>query len=715
MKPCSLFLTYFIPKQPETLTFGQSNRGALAQPKYPLFRLFGYIILALSWSFVNAQDSTTTRLKPDDIPKVMQQIFAEHVDHKQMTADVMKDAIHEYIDHFDPKRVYLLSSEVNPYLQLSDREADAYVQSYNQKDFTTFSRLDDLFQQAIYRARSLRHLSEQEQAALFQRAENTPLPAIDDTESDDNTPPFADSSASLRERWKDKILRYVQSQIGRSGEQQVKDRQRDVIAQLESNARESENRYLYVDAKGTPLQAAEKQHYATLHILKALASSLDPHTAFFDNTEAFEMKTNLDKGFEGIGIIFAEGPDGFLVQEVIPDSPAEKSKLVRAKDHILAINGEKLRGKSLEEVVSLVRGKSEHPITLLLRHPSEGQGQTAKMIEVRLTPQLITLNSDRVESGFEPYEDGIIGWVTLHSFYEGVNGVSSAEDLTKAINELKTKGNLKGLVLDLRDNGGGYLTQAVKVTGLFISNGVVVISKYNDGSEHFYRDIHSDSSYQGPLVVLTSRLTASAAEIVAQSLQDYGVAVIVGDDRTYGKGTIQAQTVTDDHSTSYFKVTVGKYYTVSGKTAQITGVKSDIQVPGPYSQMHVGEAYLKEALPNDTIESAYADKLQDLDPYVRNWYFKYYIPTLQKPEIVWKQHIPELKQKSAERLKINKDYHDFLNRVNSHGLAQGPDSIVDAKDLQMAEALNIVKDMNRYLSPNDGRSASPPKVITQVP
>ncbi len=181
---------------------------------------------------------------------------------------------------------------------------------------------------------------------------------------------------------------------------------------------------------------------------------------------------------------------------------------------------------------------------------------------------------------------------------------------------MEGKGKLLGLVLDLRNNPGGYLTQAVKVAGLFISDGVVVVSKYSNGEIQYYRDLDGNPQYTGPLVVLTSRLTASAAEIVAQALQDYGVALVVGDDRTYGKGTIQAQTVTDTGASSYFKVTVGEYFTPSGKSPQLTGVKSDVLLPGPYSKTKVGEKYLDHPIAADHIAPSFNDDLKDIDAQI---------------------------------------------------------------------------------------------------
>ena len=152
------------------------------------------------------------------------------------------------------------------------------------------------------------------------------------------------------------------------------------------------------------------------------------------------------------------------------------------------------------------------------------------------------MNDDRIKSSYEVVEGGIIGKITLHSFYESTDGVSSEKDIKEAIRDFRRKGELNGLVLDLRENSGGFLGQAVRVAGLFVSNGVIVISKYGKGDVHYLRNIVGKSYFNGPLVVLTSKMSASASEIVAQALQDYGVALVVGDERTFGKGSIQYQT-----------------------------------------------------------------------------------------------------------------------------------------------------------------------------
>ncbi|MEI8329470.1 MAG: S41 family peptidase, partial [Chlamydiia bacterium] len=184
-----------------------------------------------------------------------------------------------------------------------------------------------------------------------------------------------------------------------------------------------------------------------------------------------------------------------------------------------------------------------------------------------------------------------------------------------------------------------------------------------------------------------------------QALQDYGVAVVVGDERTYGKGTIQYQTVTDQQARNFFKVTVGRYYTVSGRSTQIEGVKADIVVPTDYAPYNIGERYLAYPLKNDQVAPAYIDPLYDVDPKNKLWFQKNYLPNVQKKLSTWTKMMPKLKENSAARLSKNKSFSLFLSKINGNA---SQDSLVSAGvveeegvvgDLQLEEAVNIVKDM----------------------
>ncbi len=204
----------------------------------------------------------------------------------------------------------------------------------------------------------------------------------------------------------------------------------------------------------------------------------------------------------------------------------------------------------------------------------------------------------------------------LFSFYQDSNS-SSASDLAAAIENLKKEHNLKGIILDLRNNAGGLLPQAVSVTGLFISKGVVVSVKDNTGQVQHLRNVENRKVWDGPLIVLTARTSASAAEIVAQTLQDYGRAIVIGDPETFGKGTFQTFTLESANfgkvnPKGEYKVTRGRYYTVSGKSPQLVGVKADIVVPGIFSEMEIGEKYSKFPVETDEIPPNFDDNLSDV-------------------------------------------------------------------------------------------------------
>ncbi len=304
------------------------------------------------------------------------------------------------------------------------------------------------------------------------------------------------------------------------------------------------------------------------------------------------------------------------------------------------------------------------------------------------------IEEDRVHFSTVPFGSGIIGKIEIPSFYESRDGASCVNDLKESITKIRAQGSLLGLVIDMRENSGGFLSQAVKVASLFMSGGVVVVSKYAEDQMQYLRNIDGKIFYEGPLVLLTSKASASATEIVAQALQDYGIAVVVGDRRTYGKGTIQYQTVTGKSSASYFKVTVGKYYTVSGRSTQIEGVRADVEVPTSYASFNIGEKYLSYPLKNDQIQSVFDDPLEDVAPRSRSWMKKNYLPRIQKKLSFWTEVLPLLKANSKYRIQHDKDFSRFMDLLKG-GLKASTHSedSLDGVDVQMSESLQILKDM----------------------
>lgn len=648
------------------------------------FRFYIFVIFALNSVTGFAVEQNT--LHSGDVKKVMEQMLSQHVRDKEVTAEILRTSFKVYVDQFDPERIYLLESEVLPFYTTSDAEMKRILRQYKRDDFSAYEQLNDVIVKAINRAQEYRQV-------LMNKPDNykEALKKISMDENGSDQRRFSTGLSELQERQKREMFGFIQTQIDRYGEGVIGSKQKAIFELYDKNMKAVESQYL-----STALPAAQWENLLTMHIIKALAKSLDAHSSFYTPNEAYDMRVRLEKGFDGIGLVLRKDGEGYKVIQFIENSPASKSDLVKLNDTLLKIDGVSINALSLDEVMKMLRGQSGSQVSLLL-----ARGDKNSQINVVMKRAPIVINEGRVDTSYAVFGDGIIGTIKLHSFYQGKNGISSEKDVEAAIADLSKKGKLKGLILDLRDNSGGFLTQAVKVAGLFITNGVIVVSKYSNGEERFYRDMDGKVSYTGPMLVLTSRATASAAEIVAQALQDYGVALVVGDEQTYGKGTIQSQTVTGEGSaTSYFKVTVGKYYTVSGKTPQIQGVKADIVVPSPYSLEQIGEEYVDFPVTGDVIASSFDDRLNDIDPGLRPWYLRYYTPTLQKPANTWINHLSSLKKNSQHRLSHNAKYREYLeggrfDGEHDYGNASGP-IVFKGDDPQHHEALNIVKDMIIY-------------------
>lgn len=668
---------------------------------FKMWRRFVFILLTL-FSF-HIQASEKELLKPDDVSRIMKQIMSQHVDRKQMTGKILENSFKIYIDQFDPDRIYLLDSEVYPYLHINEIQTKELLEQYKNKDFSAYENLNTIIQNAIYRSRQLREPFLRNPGFELQ---NVPLENNNNTKETQFLDPdlkrsFAKAIPELKMRIKQDMIVFMKAERNRYGDTPITRDPVRLLSYFERRLRNSESHYLYTDPAGQTVSKAEQENMFIIHVLKALASSLDAHTSFFDNSEAFDMKLRLEKGFQGVGVVLQPISGAIIVSRIVEGSPAAKSGLIKANDKLIAIDDKSISNESFDKVVEMMNGKVGSSIKLALERKGSDGIQT---IDAILKREAITINEDRASASYVKFGDGIIGKITLNSFYQGANGVNSEKDVRDAIKKLDKEGKLQGLILDLRENGGGFLVQAVKVAGLFITNGVVVISKYSSGEEKFYRDMDGQTAYQGPLIVLTSKATASAAEIVTQALQDYGVAVVVGDEQTYGKGTIQSQTVTNNKgNSSYFKVTVGKYYTVSGKTPQIQGVKADIVVPSEFSNEHLGEAYLDNSLKPDTIPNEYNDDLEDVSSDLKPWYLHYYLPTLQHQVDYWKKIIPALKKNSQERFNKNFTYQRLLNPnlmdqyAINNPYVQRRNALVnidkEIEDLQMQEAVNIMRDM----------------------
>jgi carboxyl-terminal processing protease len=370
--------------------------------------------------------------------------------------------------------------------------------------------------------------------------------------------------------------------------------------------------------------------------LEALTHAYDPHSDYFNTEHAQDFSISMSLSLFGIGAQLTEDDGYCTISKLIPGGPAEKSKLVDEKDRIIAIAQ---AGKppvdvvdmELDKVVQLIRGPKGTHVQLTI---SPAADRAARRV-VTLTRDEVKLDDQEHQATARLLEtpDGYggtnrIGVIDLPSFYapvglSGIEGHSFASaDVAKLIKKLKQE-RVKGIILDLRNNPGGSLDEAVKFTGLFLKEGPVVLARDYEGNISVDSDTDPSVLYDGPLAVLVNRFSASAAEIAAAALQDYGRAIIVGDTSTHGKGTVQNLTalklympnVPNDPGT--VKITIRKFYRVSGASTQMKGVVPDIILPDVlnYSD-EIGEASLENALGYDTISPVTYDKLNLVAPYL---------------------------------------------------------------------------------------------------
>lgn len=626
-------------------------------------KFFLFVLLVIPQCIVCAGGN----LKKSDIRPTMDQLFHYHYEHKKLSPILVERGVKIFLHQFDPEKLYLLHVESHPYQRMTKRQKEKIIQGFYNGDFSYFEEIRENFAETIIRARLIREEVRRE-IVLSDNWEE----ALGETYFD-----YPKSREELKKRIKRQQLYFLKLEKEFLGLNHLSPEKKEKILMLwEKRIQRREEAYINVELS---------EHHLATQILKSLAMSLDAHTLYFTPGEAEEMRRGLEKEFEGVGVSMRESVDGVIIAGVMKGSPAEQCGMIEKGDFLLAIDGKSVIDVEYEQVLQWMRNDQKYLHLTLAREGAFGEPM---QIDVELKREKFALEDERLKCLVEPYDSGFLVTLVLPSFYES-QSTSCEKDIRIALAKVRENGEIKGLVLDLRNNLGGFFVQAVKVAGLFVSSGVIAISKYSGGETKYLRSIDGKIQYDGPMVVLTSRASASAAEIVAQALQDYGAAIVVGDERTYGKGTIQIQTVTDPKAKAYFKVTVGKYYTVSGRSTQIDGVRADIVVPTEYSRLDIGEKFLEYPLEADHIPPAFEDTLSDLDLPTRLWFEKNYLPNLHQKSSYWHDMLPILRDKSKRRMQQSKEFTAYLEQL-SHPREKRKEP---SADYPLLEAHEILKDM----------------------
>jgi carboxyl-terminal processing protease len=363
--------------------------------------------------------------------------------------------------------------------------------------------------------------------------------------------------------------------------------------------------------------------------LDALAQAYDPHSEYLSKADMKNFSINMGLSLVGIGAML-RSEDGYAkIESLVPGGPAQTDGRLKVGDRITAVaqgpaEYVDVREMRLDKVVEMIRGKKGTKVRLLVLPSDAADPSRRKNVELVRDEIKLKDQEARADIIIKKDENGDpikLGWLTLPSFYADMDRhqKSTTRDVLALLKRLK-KENIAGLVVDLRKNGGGSLEEALSLTGLFLKSGPIVQTKDYNGTIRISSDPDSGIAYSGPMVVLTSRQSASASEIFAAALQDYGRAVIVGDKSTFGKGTVQTilpigrfASLLGSHSDEdgALKLTIQKFYRVAGGSTQLHGVTSDIVLPSLSDLPEFGEGALKNALGYDEVTKAKFTKWSD--------------------------------------------------------------------------------------------------------
>jgi carboxyl-terminal processing protease len=499
-------------------------------------------------------------------------LVEDHISHHPVDDAVSERAFATLFDDLDPQRLFFLQADLDALRTERDR-LDDYLRA---GDDGFALQLQDLFDQRLQDASEL---------ALRWLAVKPDFGIDESISIDGKSTGFATSAAALDDRWRRRVKldRLAVEADGASGDQIVQRLRR---------------RYTNMAHR------RDNEQLAVSRFLEAIASSYDPHTTYFSPSAAedFAMLTRLH--YEGIGAVLGEDDGRVIVKKLIHGGSARASGEIAAGDVIRAIGPdddsalEPIDGWPLGDIVDRIRGP--HGTFVRLSLSTAGKPPRTVRLERRQTEL-----ADHYAKGEVLNEEGErVGWIELPGFYaDAESGRTATRDVARLLAGFVEQG-VTGVVLDLRANGGGLLSEAVSLTGLFLDAGNVVRVQDSDGNIRRYDDPDHRVAWSGPLLVLTSRLSASASEILAGAIQDNGRGLVVGDTTTHGKGTVQ--TVIDladcpvhrgDRPSGTLKVTIQQFFRPGGDSTQLHGVHADIVLPAWTEALTEGEAASDNALP----------------------------------------------------------------------------------------------------------------------
>ncbi|MBB6092331.1 carboxyl-terminal processing protease [Povalibacter uvarum] len=651
----------------------------------------------------STQDLTPTERQRRVSKLVSNVIERSHYRQSPINDPVSALVLDRYIEQLDGGRSYFLASDIAEFERYRYQLDDAVVSGKLEPVFAIFNRFQVRNRERINYALEL--------------LKTEPNFTVDEYfEFDREKAPWAKSQVELNEIWRQRV-------------------KNDALSLMLTEKPWAESRDVLQKRYERVLKRTEQVTSDDIFevFMNAFAHVFDPHSSYFSPRNSEEYRIQMSLSYEGIGASLQLVDDYVTVLNVLPGGAAAASGQINVNDRIVAV-GEGKSGKPtdvvgwrLDDVVQLIRGKINTVVHLQILPAGATPGSPMK--DIFLTRNKVTLEAQASKKEIRKVKrddrELTVGVINVPSFYQDFEAKSAGEkdyrsttrDVRKLIEELKTE-HMDALVMDLRGNGGGHLTEATALSGLFIPGGPIVQLRETGGRVEVLDDPEPSIAWDGPMIVLVDRFSASASEIFAAAIQDYGRGVVVGQ-QTYGKGSVQNLYPLDRYALGpepgfgQLTVTIGKYYRVTGESTQHRGVQPDISMPTAISPEEVGESTRESALPWDRIrpvefgregpltqaiatleqshqrriaqDADFVSLLGDLDSFEK-------VRTQKKVSLNLQKRIEERETLEKER----------LARENTRRAAHGQAPLAKLSDLNsneapdptLAEAAQIAADMN---------------------
>jgi len=663
-----------------------------------LFIVFGSCVSGvIAHTSIAAPVPITATLKPTDSEEeackyISQYLLKKHYRKVSVNDSLSQQIFTRYINNLDGSRSYFLAGDIeNLKKNYGTSFKDEFLSGQANAGFAVYN----LF---LKRAREKMQFMK---AAVDTVHFNFATPET--LELDRKTDPWPADRRQLTDLWK-KELKYQWLNLKYSGESSKS--VRIAIAKsftsrlnLLNHQKPSDAFHAYIDA---------------------LTTSFDPHTSYFSPDEYENFQIDMSRSLEGIGAKLQTESEYTLINEVIPGGPAFKSSQLKKGDKIIGVGQGKTNeivdviGWRITDVVKLIRGRKGTFVRLKILPSSQAGRGPAKIVQ--LLRAKVNLEEQAAKKSIIQQNGHKIGVITIPSFYLDFEGqqkntgnfTSTSNDVNRILNELKAD-HVEGIVIDLRNNGGGSLDEAVKVTGLFIPSGPVVQISSSSGGNTVLNDEDPREQFSGPLAVLVNRYSASASEIFAAAIQDYGRGVIVGE-RTFGKGTVQSiiklvRPITffeKSPDLGEIKLTIAKFYRISGGSTQHKGVLPDILMPSIIDSTTIGEDTYTSSLPWNTITQAFYKptsevtaldisllRQKELERSSKSSLYQTYLHDLTTLDQIRKKKAVSL-QDTAFKSEI-----ETIKQIEKQWVQQQDTSKAIDKDVLLNETAGVVSDLSK--------------------